>query len=378
MERFRPFELERWQSTYENEVAYNLSDSGVHPLSLGELRALCRDASIDDVSLGYGQTNGSEALRARIAALYPDADAASVTVANGSAEANFAAMWALAAPGERIAVVVPTYMQTHGLATAFGADVVEIPLHEELGWQPDPDEVGALIRQGVRAVVVTNPVNPTGTVLSAEARQAIVEAAADVGAWIVADEVYAGAERSGERTPTFYGAYPRTIATGSLSKAYGLPGLRLGWAVTTPAMAEELWARRDYSTIAPSTISDRLGTLALEPATHQRLLARTRAAIEAGLAVLEPWLTEQGIFRWRPPQAGAVCFVRYDLPVSSAELAERLRTEQSVLVVPGSQFGIEHTLRLGTGAPAGELSAALERIARTLEPLRRRKASISV
>lgn len=366
MERFHPFELERWQSTHENEVTYNLSDSGVHPLTVGELLALAGAGTIDDVLLGYGQTNGTEPLRTRIAALYPGAHAGNVIVANGSAEANFVATWALAAAGERVAVVVPTYMQTHGLAHAFGAEVVEIPLREELGWQPDPDETARIIRQGVRAVVVTNPVNPIGTVLAEEARQAIIDAAGDVRAWIIADEVYAGAERSGVRTPTFFGSYPRVIATGSLSKAYGLPGLRLGWAVTTPAMAEQLWARRDYSTIAPSTVSDRLALLALEPAVQQRLLARTRSAIEAGLAVLEPWLTAQGMFRWRSPEAGAVCFASYDLPVPAAELAERLRTEESVLVVPGSQFGIEHALRFGIGAPRADLEAALERVGRVL------------
>lgn len=219
MSRFQAFDLERWQSTYENEVEFNLSESGVHPLTLGELRALCGDVDLDDVALGYGQTNGSVELRARIAGLYPDATPDNVTLANGSAEANFAAIWALTEDDGAIAVLVPTYMQTPGVARAFGAQVIEIPLHRSLGWQPDPDEVRRLMRRGVRAVVVTNPCNPTGTVLSDDARATIIDAADQADAWILADEVYTGAELDGVPTPSFFGSYPRTIATGSLSKA---------------------------------------------------------------------------------------------------------------------------------------------------------------
>lgn len=374
MSRFQPFDLERWQSTHENEVEFNLSESGVHPLTLGELRALAGDVDLDDIVLGYGQTNGSAELRARIATLYPHATADNVTLANGSAEANFASVWALADDDAAIAVIVPTYMQTPGVARAFGARVLEIPLREELGWQPDPDDIRRVMRTGVRAVVVTNPCNPTGSVLGAEARQTIIDAAADADAWILADEVYAGAERDGPPTPSFFGTYPRTIATGSLSKAYGLPGLRIGWAVTTPDMAEQIWARRDYTTIAPATPSDRLATLALVPAVRLRLLQRTRNLIRDGLAVLEPWLREQAVFDWQTPAAGAICFARYALPVDADTLAERLRREQSLLIVPGTQFGIPNTLRFGVGGPAARLGTALACFAVTLRTLRDKAA----
>lgn len=370
MSRFEPFALERWQSTYENAVEFNLSESGVHPLTVGELRALGGDAGLDDVLLGYGHTNGTDALRARIAALYPGATPEHVTVANGSAEANFAATWALADERATIAVVVPTYMQTPGVAHAFGVRVLRIPLRPELGWQPDPDEVRRLTQNGVRAIVITNPCNPTGTVLSDEARRALVDAAAAADAWIIADEVYAGAELDGRQTPSFFGSYPRTIATASLSKAYGLPGLRIGWAVTTPEMSEQLQARRDYLTIAPATPSDRLAALALEPRVRNQLLERTRRYIREGLEVLEPWLTQQQLFTWQRPAAGAICLARFNIPMDTNALAERLRLEQSVLVVPGDQFGLPHAIRFGIGAPAPDLQRALDRVSTTLAGLR--------
>ncbi|NLG61871.1 MAG: aminotransferase class I/II-fold pyridoxal phosphate-dependent enzyme [Candidatus Cloacimonetes bacterium] len=372
MSEFQPFELERWQSTWENSVEFNLSESGVHPLTIGELRALAGDVDIDDVMLGYGHTNGTEELRSRIASLYPGASAESVAVANGSAEANFAATWRFAQDGGTIAVVVPTYMQTPGVARAFGARVVQIPLRPELGWQPDGDEVRRLTRDGLQAIVVTNPCNPTGSVLTDESRRALIEAAATHDAWIIADEVYAGAELDGRQTASFFGSYPRVVATGSLSKAYGLPGLRIGWAVSTPDMIGELWARRDYTTIAPATPSDRLATLALEPGVRARLLERTRRHIRDGITVLEAWLEEQQLFTWQRPAAGAICLATFTAPVDTSQLAERLRVEQSVLVVPGEQFGVPNAIRLGFGAPAATLRTALGRIAVTLNDIRGR------
>jgi aspartate/methionine/tyrosine aminotransferase len=362
---FRPFEMERWQSTYENEVDYNLSESGVHPLTVGELLELA-DASLQELRIGYGQSNGSRELRAHIARLYPGASEANVMVTNGSAEANFVTMWQLLEAGGEIAIVSPTYGQTPGLTASFGVAVREIPLHEELGWQPQRDEIDDAITGSTRAIVVTNPNNPTGAVLSDEARRALVAAADRVGAWILADEVYTGAELAGPETPSLFGAYPRVIASGSLSKAYGLPGLRVGWIVADETEAANLWARTDYTTISPGELTDRLAVLALRPDVRPRILARTRALIRPGLRVLTDWMDEQGIFHYRPPDAGAICFARYDLPINSRLLAERLRVERSVLIVPGDHFGLDHHIRFGFGLPAAELRAALDRVSDVL------------
>ena len=367
MPEFRPFAMERWQSTYENRVRYNLSESGVHPLTLRELLAL-GGAAIDDVLLGYGQSNGSDPLRATIAGLYPAGTEAGVVVTNGSAEANFVALWELLEPGAAIAIVVPTYMQTPGLAENLGARVIEVPLHEAHGWQVDPDEVRRLVTADVRALVITNPNNPTGVRLSDASRRALTEAAARTGAWIVADEVYTGAELDERETPSFFGTYERVIATGSLSKAYGLPGLRIGWVMTGPAMAARLWARTDYTTIAPGELTDRLARVALAPDVRPQLRARTRAIIREGLDVLEPWLERWGC-QWRRPDAGAICYARYPWTEASADIAERLRLKQDLLLVPGTQFGNEGWLRFGIGLPRPDHEAALERMATLVEAL---------
>jgi len=270
-------------------------------------------------------------------------------------------------PGDEVAIVTPAYGQTLGLAPMMGATVREIPLRQELGWNPDPDDVARAVTGRTKVLVVTNPSNPTGAILTPEARKALVDAAGSAGAWILADEVYTGAEVDGPETASFFGDYERVVATGSLSKAYGLPGLRVGWTVAPSALAPRLWARTDYTTISPGALTDRLAALALDAATRVRILRRTRGILTSSLEVLERWLDDAGRFQYTRPQAGAIAWVRYDLPVNSSALAERLRAEQSVLVVPGDHFGLDHYIRIGYGLLADELTAALERVKRVIE-----------
>ena len=161
---FVPFELERWQSAWETRVRVNLSESGVHPLSIEELLALSGgDArALARLPLGYSQSNGTDELRVAISALYAGAAQDQVLVTVGSAEANFVACWALIEPGDRVVIQVPTYMQTWGLAQNFGARVATFALHAERNWEPHPEEIRRAIAPGTKMVVVTNPNNPNG------------------------------------------------------------------------------------------------------------------------------------------------------------------------------------------------------------------------
>jgi aspartate/methionine/tyrosine aminotransferase len=356
--------MERWQSSYEHRVRFNLSESGVHPLSVGELLELAgKQPSLADVRLAYGQSNGSDELRALIAADYAGATDASILVTVGGAEANFASFWHLFEEEGRAAVVVPTYGQVPGLVQSFAGQVEPVPLLEEAGWQPDLDALAGALARGARFVLVTHPNNPTGATLSAEAMDAVVELTGRHGAWILADEVYQGAELGETRTPSFWGRHERVLVTNSLSKAYGLPGLRIGWIVGPPDHIADLWGRTDYSTICPASLSDALARVALEPATRARLRERTRGIVRKNLALLEEWMSAQeGRFRYRPPDAGAICFARYDAPIDSITFAEKLRVEKDVLVVPGDHFGMEEYVRIGFGNPAPQLLEALGRI----------------
>jgi aspartate/methionine/tyrosine aminotransferase len=366
---FFPFDMERLQSTWEHRVRFNLSESGVQPLTVRELLGLAGASTVPllDVALGYSQSNGSDELRRRIAALYPGASPDQVVVTSGSSEANFVACWRLIEPGDTVAVLLPTYMQAPGLARNFGADVRPFFLHAGRGWEPHEEEIHNAVRPGTRLVVVTNPNNPTGHVLSDAARRLIVSRAAEVGAWILADEVYRGAERDGKTTQSFWGSYDRLVVTSGLSKAYGLPGLRIGWVVSTPAFAAEAWARHDYTTICPSAASDHLATLALEPSVREAIIGRTRRILNANYPVLGAWLTSLGAgMTWRAPEAGAVCFVHYPQAIAGSQIVERMRVEHSVLLVPGEHFGMPGYLRFGYGGEPGQLAAALAETERGL------------
>lgn len=367
--RVTSFEMERWQSLHEHAVRLNLSESGVHPLTVAELVELT-GADPAGVRLGYTQTNGTRLLRERIAALYPGAGPQNVLVTTGGAEANFLATWAHVQPEDRVAVVLPTYGQTPGLAPAFGGEVHPIHLEEARGWQPEPGAAGAAVGREAALIVVTNPNNPTGAVLGEEAIEEVVGAAEAAGAWVLSDEVYAGAEVEGERTPSLWGRSERVLVTGSLSKAYGLPGLRIGWLVGPEAEIERLWGYKDYTTIGPSALSDHLAAAALEPASLSVIFERTQRIVRSNLDVMERWVAGSGgRLSWRPPDAGAIGFVRYSADVGSSELAERLRTEDGVLVVPGDQFGMDGYLRVGFGIERAPLEEALDLVAARLDAL---------
>jgi aspartate/methionine/tyrosine aminotransferase len=147
-----------------------------------------------------------------------------------------------------------------------------------------------------------------------------------------------------------------------LSKAYGLPGLRIGWIAGPPPLIASLWSYHDYVTIAPGALSDRLARIALEPERRAQLFERTRTILRKNLPLVEAWLTEAGGFQWIKPEAGAIVYVRYDHPVNSTTLVNRLREEKSVLVVPGDHFGMDGYLRLGFGEPPEYNRAGLDRL----------------
>jgi aspartate/methionine/tyrosine aminotransferase len=362
--RYTPFRMERWQSTHEHRVDINLSESGVHPLTVDELIELSgRDVDVGSTLLGYGQSNGSDELRALISGQYEGATDASVLVTVGGAEANFTCFWHLFEGDARAAIVLPTYGQVPGLLESFGSRLSPVHLREDNGWQPDLGALEAALVDGASFVLITNPNNPTGASLTSASMEAIATLTERHGAWILADEVYAGAETGDERTRSFWGCHDRVLVTNSLSKAYGLPGLRLGWILGPAPLVNELWGRTDYTTIAPASVSDQLACVALEPETRARIGERTRGIVRKNLGVIEHWMDQQeGRFRYRAPDAGAICYAHYDAPINSSDFAEKLRVEKSVLVVPGDHFGMDHYLRLGFGNPEDELLEGLQRV----------------
>jgi aspartate/methionine/tyrosine aminotransferase len=360
------FEMERMQSTYENLVDFNLSESGVQPLTPRELVEDPQGlAGLLDQPLSYTQSNGTIDLRRAIAAIYPGAGIDHIEVTNGGSEANFITTFNLIEQGDEVVMLVPNYMQTWGLSRAFGGTIREWRLVEDRDagrWRVDLAALEGLVSARTKIIVICNPNNPTGARITAAELDAIAKVADHHGAWILSDEVYRGAELDGQETASMWGRSPRAIITSGLSKAYGLPGLRIGWIAGPPSLIASLWSYHDYVTIAPGALSDRLARVALAPERRARLFERTRGILRRNLPLMEDWLREAGGFHWIKPEAGAIVYVRYDHPINSTTLVTRLREEKSVLVVPGDHFGMDGYLRLGFGEPPEYNRAGLDRL----------------
>jgi aspartate/methionine/tyrosine aminotransferase len=300
--------------------------------------------------LGYPQTNGTIELRERISDLYPGSDIDNIIVTNGTAEANFISILSLIEPGDEVVVMIPNYMQIWGLTRSLGADAKRLFLHAERDWGPDLDELEELVNEKTRLIAICNPNNPTGAVMKEDDMRRLCKIADRVGAWVLADEVYQGAELDGEVTPTFWGWHDRLLVTCGLSKAYGLPGLRIGWVVGPSEKIAELWSYKDYTSISPGALSDRLARWALEPTRRAAILERTRTTLRSQLPILQTWSDEQGgLFEMTAPRAGAFAVLRYKLDINSTELITRLREDKSVLIVPGDQFELDRHVRIGYG-----------------------------
>ena len=363
---FHPFEVERFLSEHEQGAAYNFAESGVHPITLAELLSLAGRSLEDlaDIRMDYPQVNGTGRLRERIAALYPDTHPDEVLVTVGASEANQLIAATMLAPGDAVVTLAPTYRQLAGNARNMGVEVREAPLVEAEGWALDTFRMADSVAHGARLIAVVNPNNPTGHILSAAEMDAIVAAADRSGAWIVADEVYAGAERGNRPpTPTFRGRHDSVIAVNSMSKAYGLAGLRVGWIVAPREVIAELWKRHEYATIAAGVLDMALAEIALDPEVRHKLTGRARRLIDRGFGRLEAALARlPGVFGVVPPDASAMSFVRFDLPLGSRALALRLRAEQGVLVVPGDCFGMDDHIRVSTALPEARLDEGLRRL----------------
>lgn len=370
---FVTFDLERGQSLWENVVEFNLSESGVHPLSLRELEGFGLDLDeILETPLAYVQTNGTPELRGAIAELYPGSTADGIEVVNGTSEANYLAAGLLMEDGGGLLAEVPNYLQVAGLARNLGVEVATFPLRPDEGWRPDWEAFEKGLADAPRLVYVSHPNNPTGYILDDDEQQRIVAGVERAGAWLLADEVYRGAELNGVESASFWGRSDRVLVTSGLSKAYGLPGARIGWIVTSEAIAGACWARHDYTTIAPGALSDRIARFAVRPEIRTRLFERARSYMVPNRDLFQEWVaSQQGRVSYRAPEAGAYAFVSYHLPISSVALCDRLRQVHDVLVVPGTWMGMEGTVRIGLGTPRAVLQAGLERLGNLLEELDR-------
>jgi aspartate/methionine/tyrosine aminotransferase len=372
------FRMERTQCLYEHEVEFNLSESGVLPLRVEEiLGGTDAAAKFLSLSLKYPESDGSHELRENIAEWY-GATPEHVLVTNGGSEANFTALWGLLEKGDHAAVMLPNYLQAWGLSRAYAGKTNAFHLIErrengKLRWTLDVDSLRRAVSKKTKLIVVTNPNNPTGAVLNEEEMAEIIRVARKAKAWLIVDEIYRGAEVSGRLSPTFWGRYDKVMITSGLSKAFGLPGLRIGWIVAPPKTIAKLCTYRDYTTLTPTILSDRLARIVMEPARREKTLERTRTIVRRNLPKLESWIhSHDDIFTYIPPVAGAITYFKYKLPITSTKLFDKLREERSVLITPGDHFGGGRYIRCGFGYDVDYTLRGLARVDLTLVELQKK------
>jgi aspartate/methionine/tyrosine aminotransferase len=369
---FQNFDLEYFQSQFERTVEINLADSSVKCANVSDLLADEDPHPLLELPLYYPEVNGTTLLRERIAALYPNASTANVLVTVGAAQANWMVCSTLLEAGDEVIVVSPGYRQVWGLAKNAGCRVKETHLLAENDWRLDLDELASLATPKTKLISIVNPNNPTGSILTPEEMARIVSICQKTAAWLHADEVYRGTELDADETPSFWGMYERVICVNSLSKAYGLAGLRIGWTVASPEMIEELWRRHEYAVIAAAGPSMKLAEIALQPAKRKMLLDRQKKLSREGHTVLEHWVSEQeGRFNVSKAVATSIAFVGYNFDMPSAELADHIRTKASVLVAPGAYLGTENHLRITVGYEPEKVRTALDRIGAIAKELAR-------
>ena len=359
--KFPSFDLERIQSIYENSVEINLTESGIEPLSLKELMNPKELEELLNLPLGYGYTQGTPLLRQRISNLYEGVDENNILVTSGSSEAIFLSALLTVSKDDRVVMMTPNYLSFNGVAEALGADVDYVPLLKKEKWEWDLDCLDEAVSDKTKVISVCNPNNPTGSVLNLEQMLKIVEIAGRVGAYLLVDEVYIGAELGSNLTKSFLGMYEKTIVTSGLSKSYAHPGLRIGWIISGKRFVEEAWAIKDYTTIASSSLSQHIATKVLEPETITKLRSRTKVLLNKNLETFSKWiLPYSNHLSFLKPEAGGFAFVEYDMDINSTDLVHDLRKNEGVFIVPGDSFGIDKYFRIGLGHESIGFSKGLD------------------
>ena len=365
------FALERWMTRWELDVDCDIAESGILPLSLDELYGLVgpeiaaeTDREIHRMPLGYSEARGTRALRSVLAATYARADPDDILVTTGAIEANFLLFHSLLHAGDHVIAVSPAYQQLHSVPRSIGADLSLWDVRTDDGFAYDLDKLEALLRPNTKMIVLNSPHNPTGAMLNQNQLRHIVALAERSNAWILSDEAYRWLEHSGgERLPApLHDLSERAISVGTLSKPFGLPGLRVGWFAANPEVVRAAWSLRDYISLSPSGISDALAQVVIQH--RDKILPRNDRIIAENLATARSWFAGHAdLASWTEPKAGLLAMMRYSSPVDSATLADGLARDARVMLAPGSTFGLEHHLRIGVGQRPDLFAEGLRRTA---------------
>jgi aspartate/methionine/tyrosine aminotransferase len=365
--KIEPFALERWMTAHELNVKYDIAESGILPLTINDLLSFepagQRAETLDrllNLGLGYSEARGTLELRRLLAETYEGCEPDNILITTGAIEANFVLFNVLLKAGDHVIAPYPAYQQLYSVPRAIGCEVSLWKVGPDTGWRYDVDELERLITAKTRLIVINTPHNPTGAMLSADDLRRVYAMAEAVGAMVLCDEAYRWLTiPDGDRfAPPMFNLGPAGISVGTISKPFGLPGLRIGWIAAPTAIVAECWGMRDYVSLSPGKLNDALAVLAI---THRdQIIERNTAIITTNLAAANAWVAEHaGLLSWQPPRGGLLALLHYQLDMLSLELSNKLAEDYSVMLAPGSAFGYEHHLRIGIGQHPPVFAAGL-------------------
>ena len=362
--KIRRFIMEDWLASYKDSCRYNLGESGFPNITVNELLDRCGEsiASLNNIVLKDNDTKGTERIRTAIAATYGSPiTLENISVTTGTSEALFILYNLLLEPDKSVIVPFPAFQALYEVPRGLGAQIKWYYLNPENSFIPDPDEICQLIDDSTGMVVINTPHNPSGKIIPPEYASAVIRKAAHHGAVVLADEHYRFLPHNGDYPiPSLARPEENVIAVGSITKCFGVIGLRMGWIAASQQLIAKICDFRDYLTHTLSPISDYLAALALENAP---------ALIEHYIAILQK-NTSELISSFReipglsvvPPEGGIVAFPHYEYDISSEDFASGLLKQQNVFVLPGNAFETERHFRINLGQPHDEFGRALDLI----------------
>ena len=347
--RIDTFKIEEWMNRYCPEAKYDLTTTCIEPLTIRELMNLSgilKPLEIFDIPLTYGEIHGSKRLKNAIKGLYKNQDLRNITVTHGAIGANQLVFESLLDKDEEVISLVPAYQQHYSIPKALGAKVKLVLLREENKWQPNLNDIEKAITYKTKLICMTNPNNPTGAVVPDDTLRRMVELASSHNIWILCDEVYRGLNLVGNPySESMADLYERGISTGSMSKTYSLPGLRVGWVAAREDLINEINKHREYNTISVSMIDDYYSAIAIE--NRDKIARRNISIMKEGLDILNNWLNGEVYVKSNIPQGGTTALLRYKKEISSDVLCRKLLEETGVALLPGGTMDMEGTVRLG-------------------------------
>ncbi|MDB4951165.1 MAG: capreomycidine synthase [Gemmatimonadetes bacterium] len=368
---YPPALLEEWMRLYYFAVDADIGSSGVSDSSLADVRALAGIGTdeMDAVVFHDSQTLGGTGVRRAVARRWAGGDADRVMVTHGSTEAIFLVMNALLRAGDEVVVLDPVYPGLGDVVRAMGCRLRPWTLSAASGWRPDLDELAALVSERTRMVVVNFPHNPTGATLTPGEQDALLSIVERAGAWLLWDGAFADLTYDAPPLPDPATRYDRAVSLGTLSKAYGLPGLRVGWCLAAPQVLERMTRVRDYTTLHLSPLVELIAERVIDAA--DRVLVGKHAIARRNRQAVQRWMDEQGgAITWTLPAGGVCGFPRlHEVPDVEA-FCHALAREQRVMLVPGTCFGTPGHVRLGFGGSGAALETGLERLAGALRAAR--------